>query len=459
MAPAQCHHVLPLRHLPGLYDCPLMTYLGRIGIAVRAAHIEMGSCGRIGMHHKKHRSAHMHRRNFVAAGAAALMGPRLSHSQSSDPWGASDGYPTGWGTPRGLAREKRLRVGNFSGGFEKMMPSRTIQSGSADPLQEKPRGDLSYRFNGIVKTPSDYLASAPVTGLLIARKGEIWFEKYQFDRTADMRMMGWSMSKSVTSLLLGIAIDRKLIASLDDKASQYVPALAGCLHGETSLRDLMNMSSGADVVHETLNNSIYPAALTGPRADIESTVRSWNTRREAAGTRFNYNELCPLTIGMVLRAVSGRSLSEFAEEFLWQPMGAEFNATWLTDSHRNEFNCIGFAACLRDWSRLGRLVAQRGHVNGIQVVSSEWMDSYGQWRANEAQVRYGALGTPYQAGYKSFFWHAKADGTRPLFSGAEGQRVLIDIPTQTVLAQTGVDGSGDWQREIYTLFQAAVSAS
>ena len=340
-----------------------------------------------------------------------------------------------------------------------MLPSRTIQCGSEDPLVNRPRVDVSYRFNGSLRTPTDYMASAPITGLLIARRGEIWFEKYQFGRTAEMRMMGWSMSKSVTSLLLGIAIDRKLIASLDDRASLYVPALAGCLHGETSLRDLLNMSSGADVVHETSNNLIYPAALTGPRADIESTVRNWNARREAAGSRFNYNELCPLTIGMVVRAASQKSLSEFAEEFLWRPMGAEANATWLTDAHRNEFNCIGFAACLRDWSRLGRLVAQRGHMNGSQIVSTEWMDTYGRWGANEAQVRYGALSTHSAAAYKNFFWHTKADGTRPLFSGAEGQRVLIDIPTQTVLAQTGVEGSGEWQREIYALFQAAVATA
>lgn len=385
--------------------------------------------------------------------------PNLSVAQDVEIWGGSEGYPTGWGTPRGLAREKRLRVGNFSGGFESMLPSRTIQCGLQDPLVNRPSTDLSYRFNGSLKTPSDYMASAPITGLLIARRGEVWLEKYQFGRTAEMRMMGWSMSKSVTSLLLGIAIDRKLIASLEDKASQYVPSLAGCLHGETSLRNLLNMSSGADVIHETSNNVIYPAALTGPRADIESTVRNWNTRREAAGSRFNYNELCPLTIGMVVRAASRKSLSEFAEEFLWRPMGAEANATWLTDSHRNEFNCIGFAACLRDWSRLGRLVAQSGHMNGNQIISKEWMDSYGRWGANEAQVRYGALSTHSAAAYKNFFWHTKADGTRPLFSGAEGQRVLIDIPTQTVLAQTGVEGSGEWQREIYALFQAAVATA
>lgn len=398
----------------------------------------------------------MQRRTFVAAmGATPALHPLLAAAQD-DPWGAEAGYPTGWGTPRGLSREKRLYVGNFSGGFETMLPNNTIQCGAEDPLRDKPRTDLRYRLNGVARSPDDYMAAWPVTGLLIARRGEVWFEKYQFGRSADMRMTGWSMSKSVTSLLLGITVDRGKITSLEDTAAKYVPSLAGTLHGETSLRNLMNMSSGADIVHEQGNNTLYPAALTGPRANIEQTVHTWNTRREPAGTRFNYNELCPLTIGMVLRAVNGMSMSEFAEQALWKPLGAEANATWLTDAHHNEFNCIGFAARLRDWSRLGRLVAQRGYANGRQIVSREWMESYSRWEANEAQVRYGALGKPAGAAYKGFMWHAKANGSWPLFSGAYGQRVLVDLETETVMVQTAVDEVGDWAREMFMLFQGAV---
>lgn len=56
-------------------------------------------------------------------------------------------------------------------------------------------------------------------------------------------------------------------------------------------------------------------------------------------------------------------------------------------------------------------------------------------------------------------WHAKSDGSQLVFNGAMGQRVFIDIPTQTVLVQTAVDESGGWQKELYALFQSAVSKS
>jgi CubicO group peptidase (beta-lactamase class C family) len=377
----------------------------------------------------------------------------------SDMWGASAGFPTGWGSPPGMSRNKETRVGNYSGGFESMLPFRTVQCGAESALRERPRADIRYRWGLGSRTVDDYLSKWPVTGLLIARGGEVWSESYRFARNADMRMTGWSMSKSVTSLLLGISLDRGYIGSLEDPAAKYVPTLAGTLHGETTLRNLMNMSSGAAIVHDVGNRTIYPSALASRSSSIEATVRAWNERGEAQGVRFNYNELCPLTIGMVIRAASAKSLSELAQEALWQPMGAEANATWLTDSHRNEFNCIGFAARLRDWARLGQLVAQRGEMNGRQIVSRVWMESYSRWETNEAQVRYGAWGLRQGAllnGYKGFMWHAKADGSQPVFNGAEAQRVFIDLPTQTVLVQTAVDQDGDWQRELYALFTAVV---
>ena len=59
-------------------------------------------------------------------------------------------------------------------------------------------------------------------------------------------------------------------------------------------------------------------------------------------------------------------------------------------------------------------------------------------------------------GYKSFMWHAKADGSQPVFNGVQGQRVFVDIPSQTVLVQTAVDDAGDWQSELYALFKSAI---
>jgi len=390
------------------------------------------------------------------AGVQALTWlPSRARAQAADKWGASRGYPIG--LAGGLNREPVYRVGNYSGGFEQSFAHRQIAPSAApSPWRESPVDDVRYRWGFSQKSPDDYLASWPVTGLLVARDGQILLERYRFERTAAMRLTSWSMAKSVTSLLLGICLDRDLIASYDDEAQKYLPELRGTLHGGVTLRNLSNMSSGAAVLHDRDNNFIYPGAFMGPASDIGRVVANWNQRAEEQGRRYNYNELCPLTLGMVIRRVTGRSMSEFAQEALWQPLGAQDMATWTTDSKRNEFNCVGFAATLRDWGRLGTLVANRGRAGTTQVVSEKWVHEFTTWGPLDTQVRHGVPAPHF--GYKAHMWHNRPDGSRLYFNGHHGQRVVVDMPTRTVLVQTAVEHEGNWQAEMFAMFEAFTKA-
>ncbi len=215
----------------------------------------------------------MDRRMMIASLLAA--GAYPAHAQS-DRWGQAAGYPAGWGSPPSFGHDSQRRVANFSGGLERMVHIRTTRAGTALPWQQRPAADFRYRWGLFNRTPEDYLRDVPATGLLIARKGEILYEKYQFDRTPEMRLTSWSMAKSVTSLLLGIAVDQKLVASMDDTAENYVPELAGTLHGGTTLRNLGNMSSGAEVEHDKDDAKIYPLALSGRTSSVTDTVKGWN---------------------------------------------------------------------------------------------------------------------------------------------------------------------------------------
>jgi CubicO group peptidase (beta-lactamase class C family)/predicted transcriptional regulator YdeE len=375
--------------------------------------------------------------------------------QRQEDWGRSKGFPNG-----DYLFDKNTRVGMYSGGLERDIPNRArvIQASSqTSPLKTQYRGDISYEWGSATKSVSDYLKRWPVTELVIVRKGEIWVEEYRFDRKPYMRFTSWSMAKSITSLLLGICLDKGLIKSLDDTADMYVEDLKGTLHGSISLRNLSNMSSGAKILHDRDNVVIYGEGFVQPNSDFEAIVKRWNDTQEPPGTRFNYNELCALTIGMVIREVTGMGLAEFCEKELWQPMGAEADAAWLTDSKGKEFNCVFFSARLRDWARLGQLVAQNGAMNGNHIISKEWIDQCSSWSEKDQQVRYGKP-NPIMLmgmGYKTFFWHPREDGSWLMMHGAFGQVVLIDRKTQTVLVQTAVDGGVIWMRELLELFNAA----
>lgn len=394
----------------------------------------------------------MDRRQFVGYGLGAGLSIASLPTWAADKWGQDRGYPTGWNGQ--FSRLPEYRVGNYSGGFEKMFPHHVIEKSSMpSKFDDAPIKDFKYKWGLFKKSPEEYLDSWSTTGLLICRDSTIFHESYRRGRTAQMRLTSWSMAKSVTSLLLGICIDKKLIDSYDDTADKYLPELKGTLHGGVSLRNLSNMSSGAEILHERDNREIYPSAYTSGSANIARTVANWNQRKEDQGRTYNYNELCPLTIGMVIRRVTGSSMSAFAQKVLWQPMGAESAATWTTDAEKNEFNCIGFAATLRDWARLGTLVASRGQAGGNQVVSDSWIQECTSWSDKDKQVRVGVASSRF--GYKAHMWHNKSDGSRLYFNGHHGQRVIVDMPTRTVMVHTAVDHDGNWQAELLEMFDAA----
>ena len=414
----------------------------------------------------------LRRELLIAAPGAALgvaafgLWPKPAAAQPTGDWGAAQGYPTGWGPPGQMPRFEgypAYRAGNYSGGFEAMFRHHLIAApapAQVSPLQATPVA-VNYRWGFGRRSVQDYLDQWPVSGLLIARQGRALSEHYRFGRDATMRLTSWSMAKSVTSLLVGIALDQGLIRSLDDLPQDYVPELQGTLHGQVPLRHLLNMSSGADVLHERDPVRIdVPALLGWPQArtvgtDVNRVVREWRSKLEAPGVRYNYNELCPLTMGMVLRAVSGGSLAQFAQTQLWQPMGAEADASWLTDALGREYNCVGFAARLRDWARLGQLVAQQGEMGGRQIVSKAWLTDCASHGPQDAQVRYGTMRA--DMGYKNFFWHPRPGGTWLMMNGHHGQRVLVDRASQTVLVQTALSHEGPWQRELFALFEAAIA--
>ena len=97
---------------------------------------------------------------------------------------------------------------------------------------------------GAELTLDDYLRRNPTTGLLITHDDTILFEHYQYDRTDHDQLLSQSMAKTVTAMLIGIALSEGAIRSLDQPASDYVSGLAGTAYGETTLRNLLHMASG-----------------------------------------------------------------------------------------------------------------------------------------------------------------------------------------------------------------------
>ena len=113
---------------------------------------------------------------------------------------------------------------------------------------------IRYEYQGQTFPVDDYLARNPTTGLLIARGDTILIERYQYARHDRNRFTSWSMAKTVTAMLVGIAVAEGRIRSVDDPAAVYVPALADTEYGRTPLRHLLQMSSGVLFVEQYTGN-------------------------------------------------------------------------------------------------------------------------------------------------------------------------------------------------------------
>ncbi len=410
-------------------------------------------------------------RRLMLQAALALSASAGSSGVWGQDFGASKGFPSGWpplnergGQPMPWTHPDYL-VGNFSGGMEPLFKHAVVRArGPAAELQSKP---MAFSLDARTDFAA-YQRQFGKTALLVARGNTVYFENYEFSRTADMRFYSKSMAKGVLGLLAGLALEQGLFDSLDDPVEKYDGRLKGTPLGAVKLRHALNMSSGANICQlDCGQRNDYErweerACLgTGRRrtvgTDGDQVAIDWPWGfSQASGTRFNYSHVDPYLVGMAIRGASGLSLAQFTEQALWQPMGAQADALWFTDAKGSEEVTASFCATLRDWGRIGLLVANRGWANGRQVMKEAWFQSYRTFREDEAFLRPGHIPNKWgQEGYKQFLHLPQVAPTWLRLGGDLGQSIYIDQKTGAVMVVLSV--SNQTGQQIYEdLFKAAL---
>jgi CubicO group peptidase (beta-lactamase class C family) len=245
------------------------------------------------------------------------------------------------------------------------------------------------------------------------------------------------MAKTVVAMLIGIALSESKLG-IDDPAAKYVPELKGHPYGETSLRDLLTMSSGV-AFREDYDGKDDVAVLgrktfgqQGPGG--AETVSTFRTRAAPAGTKFYYASAETQVLALVLRAAVGKPLAEYLSEKIWQPMGAEADATWLVDAGGYELGYAGLNATLRDWGRLGLLLANDGALDGRQIIPAAWVREATTAQAPHLKVGVATKFNGY--GYQTWLIHPQ----KRMFAlfGVRGQAIFVDPETKVVIVHTAV---------------------
>ncbi len=377
------------------------------------------------------------RRLAIAAAliAGALSCPPLQAAPDEGLLGKAQGYPIG--TRGNWYFDETVRVGAFSN-LDRLLPHHTLKKAATpSPLRRAAvEPAITYRFNNQTYTIDDYLAHQRTTGLLVIKDGEILVERYQYDRTDANRFVSHSMAKSLVSLAVGFAVAERKIRSLDDKAADYVPELAGNVYGETTLRNLLRMSSGVRFTenydgHDDLAKFSRAQSTRGTVAGLQL----FSDREVSQGGRFHYASIETSALGAVLRAATGKSLSDYLGERLWQPMGAEADATWIIGPDHLERAAGNFNAVLRDFGRLGVLLANDGMQDGKQVLPKDYLLEATDWHRHPPAFapRRGARALGY--GYQ--FWTMYGERRRFALLGVYGQAIFVDPERKLVMVHTG----------------------
>ena len=370
----------------------------------------------------------------------AESGPVFSDTgPEAEAYGASKGYPVPpFEYPPGVRQD--FMVGTYSH-FDKVHPMRTVQKPATPSVLKRAAEEIVpvYHYDGRQKAIGDYLDTHPVTGLLIARDDTILFEHYRYARTDKDRFLSQSMAKTLTGLLVGIAVSEGAIHSIDDTAATYVPELAGTEYGATPLRALLHMSSGVAFLERTYQPEddifrLHMALLGNNAVGAIAALRQFNTRDAPPSTLFAYASSETEVLGLVVSRAVHMPLADYLATRIWQKLGAESDAAWAIDPTGQEVAYCCFIATLRDWARLGLMLASDGAWNGQQIVPRQWLldatavprDSY--LRNTIAQ----SWGYGYQV------WILPGERRMFFLLGIHGQGLFVDPESKLIMVQTAV---------------------
>jgi CubicO group peptidase (beta-lactamase class C family) len=284
-----------------------------------------------------------------------------------------------------------------------------------------------------------FLEKKKTVAFLIIRNDTILYERY-FSGYADSSVIpSFSVSKSFTSALTGIAINEGYIENADQSITDFIPELLenDPAFEKIRLEDLLNMRSGIK----------FNEGYTNPFADIAKYYYGKNLKKyitklkieEPPDQSYNYISVNTLLLGMAVERATGRQINQYLSEKIWIPLGMEYDASWNVDSKKDNqvkmFCCINAHAY--DFAKFGRLYLNKGNWNGRQIVPREWVEK-SMTIINDSR---DSQNYPY-----TYQWRVKEDGA--IFAkGVLGQYIYVDPAKNVIMVRLGKKSKGvHWAR-------------
>lgn len=288
--------------------------------------------------------------------------------------------------------------------------------------------DPKWTYEGKAWDTASYMAAMRTSGVLVLKDGKIVLERYGLDRGPNERWTSFSVAKSVTATLVGMAIKDGYIKSLDDPVTTYIPKLTGPGYAGVTVRQLITMTSGVkwNEDYTDPNSDVAKVGFSTDEAGVNPVVSYMRKlpREAAPGTKFVYKTGETDLAGILVSSATGKSLSAYLSEKLWAPYGMEQDGIWMDDIAGHERGGCCISITLRDYARLGQFMLDGGKVGGKDVLPDGWVAD-----ATSPHVTFPPGGV--ETGYGYFWWLVPGGYAA---EGIFGQQVFIYPKEMVVIA-------------------------
>ena len=282
-----------------------------------------------------------------------------------------------------------------------------------------------------------YLKKNRTVAFLVVQNDSIQYERYfkKYDHASIVP--SFSMAKSVTSILIGCAIDDGLIESVHEPVTKYIPELQHRGFDAVTIEHLLQMTSGLDF-NESYVNPFGDAATFYYGTNLRRSISRMKLKHPP-GTQFNYVSGDTQILGLLLeRALKGKTVTAYLQEKLWSPLGMEYDASWSVDRKRNSlektFCCINARA--RDFAKIGRLYMNQGRWNGQQIVSEDWVK-----QSTAIDTTNGS------AWYYQYQWWIPSERGDFMAVGILGQHIYVNPNKNLIIVRLGkARGKANWRQ-------------
>jgi CubicO group peptidase (beta-lactamase class C family) len=311
-------------------------------------------------------------------------------------------------------------------------------------LQEE-RVRTAFESDPQIEDLDGFLADTGTQAFIVIQDDHILYERYFNGTQRDSIVTSFSVAKSFTSALIGIAISEGYIQNEDDPITDYLPELADrdVRFRAITIRDLLMMSSGIHYLDDIPLLS-DDGTKTYLFPDLRRLALEYTYITENPSEHFLYNNYHPLLLGIILERATGTSVSEYLERKIWQPLGMEFDGSWSLDSEESGFEKMesGINARAIDFAKFGRLFLNNGYWNGTQVIPGEWVvESTREDSVVDRSDYYGDLEIrqPLDGYYKYMWWGLPRSDEKYDYSavGNHGQFIYISSQAKLIIVRNG----------------------